>query len=80
MDKDVENPEKMMSEEKLGFFDYFHHETIFNLIGIENNGDPTFWIWVAIFYIVLFLPCWIVVRAALFFILPKSWLKWMFKI
>lgn len=70
----------MEKEESFGLFDIFNYEKVFPFLGIENDGDILFWIWVAAFYLVLFIPCWIVVRALLFFILPKSWLKKLFKV
>lgn len=69
-----------VEEESFGILDIFNYKAVFDLAGIENSGDPTFWIWVGAFYVILFIPCWIVVRALLFFILPKSWLKKLFKV
>ncbi len=77
MNKEQEIIEKT---EPFHFLDIFNYEKMFSLMEIQNDGDMTYWIWVALFYIVLLLPCWILVRASLFLILPKSWLKKMFDI
>ncbi len=72
--------EEMPKEESFGLLDIFNYEKVFSLADIENDGDLMFWFWVVVFYVILFIPCWIIVRAILFFILPKSWLKKMFDI
>ena len=52
------------------------HEAIFNYVELENPDFLT----IAIFYIILAIPTLIILRALIFFILPKSWLKKIFKI
>ncbi len=64
------------SEKDITFMDLFNHETLFNYVGLENAS----WIEIAVFYVMLLIPTYVIVRSALFLILPKSWLKWLFNI
>lgn len=64
--------------------DIVNFEKVFQLAGIERGHTDAdfmfFWAQVGIYYLILLLPTYVVVRALLFLILPKSWLKWMFKV
>ena len=64
--------------------DILNYQKIFDFAGIEQGhttGDQAFfWVYVMMYYIILLLPTFVVVRTLLFLILPKSILKWMFKV
>ena len=80
--------EENMAPEESGFdfhwTDILNYEKIFDFAGIEQGhttGDQAFfWVYVMMYYLILIIPTFVVVRTLLFLILPKSWLKWMFKV
>ena len=49
---------------------------VLEFLGIE---DPDIYTIVAL-YAVLFIPAYLAVRIVLFLILPRTWLKWLFRI
>ena len=80
----IEDTANTPAEEPFRILDILDYEKMFDMAGIENGssiGDQSFfWIMVLVYYIILFIPTWVVVRCLLFLILPKSWLKKMFDV